>query len=128
MAIVSYSGFDETEQSTFISELDETKKLEQYIQQNFKGSIFGVYGCSLGGSFVSLLVSRKNVHINYTIIGSNDMDQTSKLVAKIQTAIIMPIIYPLITGKGSKLAKKFLAKRMNSLGENANYRKKFIIY
>ncbi|MFR3844481.1 hypothetical protein [Faecalibacillus intestinalis] len=56
------------------------------------------------------------------------MDQTSKLVAKIQTAIIMPIIYPLITGKGSKLAKKFIAKRMNSQGENADYRKKFIIY
>ena len=84
------------------------------------------YGFSFGGSFVSLLVSRKNVHINHAIIGSSDMDQTSKLVAKIQTAIIMPIIYPLITGKGSKLAKKFIAKRMNSQDENADYRKKFI--
>ena len=126
VAIVSYSGFDETEQSTFISELDETKKIEQYIQQHFNGSIFGAYGCSLGGSFVSLLVSRKNVHIDHAIIGSSDMDQTSKFVAKLQTAIIMPIIYPLITGKGSKLAKKFIAKRMNSQDENADYRKKFM--
>ena len=126
VAIVSYSGFDETEQTIFISELDETKKIEQYIQQHFNGSIFGAYGCSLGGSFVSLLVSRKNVHIDHAIIGSSDMDQTSKFVAKLQSAIIMPIIYPLITGKGSKLAKKFIAQRMNSQDENADYRKKFM--
>lgn len=126
VAIVSYSGFDETEQSTFISELDETQKIEQYIQQHFNGSIFGAYGCSLGGSFVSLLVSRENIHIDHAIIGSSDMDQTSKLLAKIQTAIIMPIIYPLITGKGSKLAKKFIEKRMNSQDEHAEYRKKFM--
>lgn len=62
VAIVSYSGFDETEQTTFISELNETKKIECYIQQHFNGSIFGTYGCSLGGSFVSLLVSRENNH------------------------------------------------------------------
>lgn len=59
VAIVSYSGFDETEHSTFISELDETKKIEQYIQEYFNGHIFAVYGCSLGGSFVSLLLSRE---------------------------------------------------------------------
>ena len=29
--VVSYSGFDETETSTFISELDEVKKVEAYI-------------------------------------------------------------------------------------------------
>lgn len=126
VAIVSYSGFDETEQTTFISELNETKKIECYIQQHFNGSIFEAYGCSLGGSFVSLLVSRENIHIDHAIIGSCDMAQTSKLVAKIQTAIIMPIIYPLITGKGSKLAKKFIAKRMNNQDENDDYRKKFM--
>ena len=96
------------------------------IKEYFNGRIFGAYGCSLGGSFVSLLVSRENIHIDHTIIGSSDMDQTFKFVAKIQTAIIMPIIYPLITGNGSKLAKKFIAKRMNSQDENADYRKKFM--
>lgn len=110
VAIVSYSGFDETEHSTFISELDETKKIEQYIQEYFNGHIFAVYGCSLGGSFVSLLLSRENIHIDHAIIGSSDMDQTSKLLAKLQTALVMSIIYPLITGKGSRLAKKFISK------------------
>lgn len=32
VAIVSYSGFDETEYSTFISELDETKKLNNIFK------------------------------------------------------------------------------------------------
>lgn len=126
VAIVSYSGFDETEHLTFISELDETKKIEQYIQEYFNGHIFAAYGCSLGGSFVSLLVSRENIHIDHAIIGSSDMDQTSKFLAKLQTALVMSIIYPLITGKGSRLAKKFISKRMNSQDENADYRKKFM--
>ena len=119
VAIVSYSGFDETEHLTFISELDETKKIEQYIQEYFNGHIFAAYGCSLGGSFVSLLVSRENIHIDHAIIGS-------KFLAKLQTALVMSIIYPLITGKGSRLAKKFISKRMNTQDENADYRKKFM--
>lgn len=126
VAIVSYSGFDETEHSTFISELDETKKIEQYIQEHFNDYIFAVYGCSLGESFVSLLLSRENIHINHAIIGSSDMDQTSKFLAKLQTTLVMPIIYPLITGKGSRLVKKFISKRMNTQDENADYRKKFM--
>lgn len=110
VTIVSYSGFDETEHSTFISELDETKKIEQYIQEYFNGHIFAVYGCSLGGSFVSLLLSRENIHIDHAIIGSSDMDQTSKLLAKLQTALVMSIIYPLITGKGSGIDFSFISK------------------
>ena len=48
--VVSYSGFDETENTTFISELDEVKKVETYIKNKFGGKIFAAYGCSLGGS------------------------------------------------------------------------------
>ena len=54
------------------------------------------------------------------------MDQTSKFLAKLQTTLVMSIIYPLITGKGSRLAKKFISKRMNTQDENADYRKKFM--
>lgn len=32
--VVSYSGFDETENTTFISELDEVKKVETYIKNS----------------------------------------------------------------------------------------------
>ena len=52
--VVSYSGFDDTENSTFISELDEVLKVENYIKDKLDGKLFAAYGCSLGGSFVSL--------------------------------------------------------------------------
>lgn len=89
--VVSYSGFDDTESSTFISELDEVAKVEAYIQAHCGGRLFAAYGCSLGGSFVSLLVSRQNIHIDHAIIGSSDMDQTPKWLAKLETALVMPI-------------------------------------
>lgn len=124
--IVSYSGFDETENSTFISELDETEKIENYIKTNFGGKIFAAYGCSLGGSFVSLLVSRQNIHIEHAIIGSSDMDQAPKWLAKLETAIMIPIFYPLISGKGSKTIKRFFEKRMNNIKDNSDYVKRFM--
>lgn len=55
----SYDGFDETEDSTFPNMLIETAKLESYIQKNLGGQLFAAYGCSLGGSFVGLMVQRK---------------------------------------------------------------------
>ena len=84
--VVSYSGFDETENTTFISELDEVEKVEAYIKNKFGGKIFAAYGCSLGGSLVSLLVGRQNIHIDHAIIGSSDMDQAPNWLAKIETA------------------------------------------
>lgn len=36
--VVSYSGFDDTENSTFISELDEVLKVENYIKDKLDGS------------------------------------------------------------------------------------------
>ena len=80
VGIVSYSGFDETEHTTFLSELDEVEKVEKYIKEKFGGKIFAAYGCSLGGSFGSLLVSRKNIHIDHAIIGSSDMDQAKPVL------------------------------------------------
>ena len=99
--VVSYSGFDETENTTFVSELDETEKIEAFIKERFDGKIFAAYGCSLGGSVVSLLVSRQNVHIDHAMIGSSDMDQAPKWLAKLETALMIPVFYPLITGNGS---------------------------
>lgn len=124
--VVSYSGFDETETSTFISELDEVKKVEAYIMEHFDGKIFAAYGCSLGGSFVSLLVSRHNVHIDHAIIGSSDMDQAPKWLAKLETAIMMPMFYPLITGTGSSFLKKVFEKKMNEGNDSSDYIKKFM--
>lgn len=56
---VSYDGFDETEKTEFPTMLEETEKIETYIQAHCGGRICGAYGCSLGGSFVGLLAARQ---------------------------------------------------------------------
>lgn len=117
--VVSYSGFDETENSTFISELEEVEKIESYIKDHLDGSLFAAYGCSLGGSVVSLLVGRHNIHINHAIIGSSDMDQAPKWLAKLETAIMLPLIYPFLTGDNKCFMKKKSEKMIASGGERA---------
>lgn len=124
--VVSYSGFDETENTTFVSELDETEKIEAFIKERFDGKIFAAYGCSLGGSVVSLLVSRQNVHIDHAMIGSSDMDQAPKWLAKLETALMILVFYPLITGNGSSGLKKKLEKKMNEESDRSEYIKKFM--
>lgn len=124
--IVSHSGFDETEHTTFVSELDETAKIEAYIQKKWNGKIFAAYGCSLGGSVVSLLVGRKKIHIDHAIIGSSDMDQAPKWLAKVETAIMMPLFYPLLTGKKNSLMRKMMDKKISKGGEEAEQIKKFM--
>ena len=59
------------------------KKFEQEIKKKYGGRIKAAYGCSLGGSFVSLLIQRRNIHIDHGIIGSSDMDEAGHLMAKI---------------------------------------------
>lgn len=110
----------------FTQNLRKTKKVEAYIKKNFAGSIYAAYGCSLGGSFVSLLVGRKNVHIEHAIIGSSDMDQAPKWVAKLETALMLPFMYPLITGKGSGPMKKIFEKKMNDGKDSSDYIQKFM--
>ena len=124
--VVSYSGFDETEHSTFISELDETEKIEQYIKEKLDGKLYAAYGCSLGGSFASLLVSRRKIHIEHAIIGSSDMDQAPKWLAKLETAIMVPMFYPLITGKGSLPFQNMFEKKMNDGNDSSDYMKRFM--
>ena len=124
--VVSYSGFDDTEDTTFVSELDETEKIEKYIQQRWDGKIYAAYGCSLGGSFVSLLVSRQNVHIVHAMLGSSDMDQSPKWAAELMTALMMPLFYPVITGKGGGLFKKVFEKKMNDGKDSSDYIQRFM--
>ena len=74
---VSYDGFDETEQTEFPTMLEETEKIEDYLKTRCGGHIRAAYGCSLGGSFVGLLAARQNIHMDYGILGSSDLDQAS---------------------------------------------------
>ena len=89
---------------------DECEKIEQEIRKKHGGSIKAAYGCSLGGSFVSLLIQRKRIHIEHGIIGSSDMDEAGNLVAKIQASMVVPFMYKMVhTGA----LPKFMQKKLN---------------
>ena len=111
---VSYDGFDETENTEFPTMLEETEKIEAYIKEHCSGHIHGAYGCSLGGPFVGLLAARQNIHMDYGILGSSDLDQSPVAAAKLQTALLLPLLYPFIRdGKfKSRILQKKLQKRM----------------
>lgn len=119
VACVSYDGFDETEQTEFSSMLEETEKIEDYVKKQYGGEVHAAYGCSLGGSFVGLLISRRNIKIHHGIIGSSDMDQAGTLKAGVLTKLAMPIIYNFIQNGGfqSRLMQRFYDKRMIKRGE-----------
>ena len=122
VACVSYDGFDETEQTVFPDMLAETEKIEQYIQDHFGGHIHAAYGCSLGGSFVGLLVQHGNIHINHAILGSSDLDQDGPMAAKLKAAIITPMLHGMLQrGTLPGLTRKWLEK--NPPEERSYYEK-----
>ena len=112
---VSYDGFDETEQTEFPTMLEETEKIEAYIQKKYDGHIRAAYGCSLGGSFVGLLAARQNIHMDCGILGSSDLDQASAFTAGLQTRLLLPFIYPLI--RDGSFKSRFLQKRLEKRAE-----------
>lgn len=93
---VSYDGFDETEATVFPSMQEETEKIETYLLQQFRGHIHAAYGCSLGGSFVGLLIQRGQVRIDHGILGSSDLDQAGALAARLQAGIVAPVLYGIL--------------------------------
>lgn len=122
---VSYDGFDETEKTEFPTMLEETEKIEAYIRAHCGGHIRAAYGCSLGGSFVGLLAARQNITMDYGILGSSDLDQASPLVAKLQTDLFLPLIYPLI--RDGQFKSPFLQKRLRKRAEQmGDYVKAFM--
>ena len=111
---VSYDGFDPNEKTEFYSMEDECEKIELEIKKKYGGRIKAAYGCSLGGSFVSLLIQRKRIHIDHGIIGSSDMDEAGRLVAKIKSSMVVPFMYKMIhTGA----LPKFMQKKLNKTDE-----------
>ena len=122
---VSYDGFDETEVTEFPTMIAETEKIEAYIKENCGGHIRAAYGCSLGGSFVGLLAARRNIHMDYGILGSSDLDQASGFTAKLQTDLLLPMIYPLI--RDGRFKSRFLQKQMEKrAAEMGDYVKAFM--
>lgn len=109
---VSYDGFDETEETIFPDMLKETKKIEAYINKKFDGRIYAAYGCSLGGSFVGLLIQRRRIHMTHGILGSSDLDQADGLSAKFQAWLISRILYKIYQkGKLPGFMQKRLKKK-----------------
>ena len=107
---VSYDGFDETEATIFPDMLTETAKIEAYINANFGGHICTAYGCSLGGSFVGLLVQRKN--IDHAILGSSDLDQDAPWKAKLKCKIAVPLLHKIVsTGEYPKILRGLMEKK-----------------
>ena len=122
---VSYDGFDETEHTEFPTMLEETGKIEAYIREHCGGYIRAAYGCSLGGSFVGLLAARQNIHMDCGILGSSDLDQTSPFAAKLQTKLLLPLIYPLL--RDGQFKSRFLQKRLRKRTEEmGDYVKAFL--
>ena len=122
---VSYDGFDETEQTEFPTMLEETEKIEAYLKTHCGGHIRAAYGCSLGGSFVGLLAARQNIHMDYGILGSSDLDQASPLAASLQTDFLLPLIYPVV--RDGKIKAKFLQKCLDKCAkESGDYVKAFL--
>lgn len=118
---VSYDGFDETENALFSDMLTETKLIEEYVLEKFAGRIHAAYGCSLGGSFVGLLIQRKHIHINHGILGSSDLDQDSPWKAKLKCTIAIPLLHKIISkGEYPKLFQGVMEKKRTP------YRDKFM--
>lgn len=90
---VSYDGFDETEDTIFPDMIVEAERIEVYVKANLDGRIHAVYGCSMGGSFVGLLVQRKEIHISHGILGSSDLDQETGMSAKFKAWLIARVLH-----------------------------------
>lgn len=115
VAVVAYTGFDDSDTESYTSVTEELEKIERYINEHYQGSIRAAYGCSLGGTFVAHLAARHRIHMQYGIIGSSDLDQAGELKARILTAVMVKVTYNFIhTGAyRSKLIQKRFQKQMD---------------
>ena len=104
---VNYDGFDGSD-LIFPDMITVTEKIEKYIIDNFGGRIDGALGSSLGGTFVGQLIMRENVNVDHGIFGSSDLDQSGVLAAKLQAALVTP----LLTGVTKSEKKKQKTKKM----------------
>lgn len=114
VAVVAYTGFDETDSESYTCVEDELEKIEKYVNENYNGKICAAYGCSLGGTFVAHLTARGNIHMKYGFIGSSDFDQAGKFKANVMTSLMIKLTYNFIhTGKyKSKMMQKRFQTKM----------------
>lgn len=92
---VDYDGFD-GKGTEFSDMLTVTRRIERFIANKLSGSVHIVYGSSLGGSFVGLLVQRNRIHIDHAVIGSSDLDQSGTVSAWLQTQLLGGAFYRML--------------------------------
>ena len=102
---ISYDGFDENEEATFPTMLEETEIIESYVKKRFQGHVCCIYGCSLGGSLVGLLAQRHQISFEHGILGSSDLDQEKPLHAKISCSIATLFLHAALQGKFDMTAR-----------------------
>ena len=125
--VVSFSGFDETEQVIYKDMDTETGMIEAYIMENHDGHLAACYGCSLGGSFAAYLVSRGKISIDHAIIGSSDMDEAEGISARFQAKLIASMMYKWIRKGGiPRWLQKINEKKIEKHPDEAEYRRKFM--
>ena len=88
---VNYDGFDGNDE-IFPDMITVTEKIERYIIENHNGRIDGALGSSLGSSFVGQLIQRRNIHMDHGIFGSPDLDQSGKVIAWLQSKLVVPLL------------------------------------
>lgn len=105
--LVSYSGFDGNENTTFRTMETEAEMIEGYILENYEGRIAAVYGSAIGGTFAAFLMQRNKIHFDQVIIAGVDFDKASLPVAYLQSRLFAPIFYRMIhTGEASSTVAK----------------------
>ena len=114
---VNYDGFEGDPQVIFTDMLTVTAKIEAYILEKHGGRVDGAYGSSLGGSFVSLLIQRRRIHIDHGFIGSSDLDQGGKLTARLLTAIVGPMLSGACTNEKKRAKLKANLQKKGALGD-----------
>ena len=92
---MDYDGFDGKE-TEFSDMLTITSKIERFVLKRLDGKADIIYGSSLGGSFVALLLQRNRISVRHAIIGSSDFDQDGKFSAWLKTKLILKLMYPVL--------------------------------
>lgn len=120
---VNYDGFD-GKGGIFPDMLSVTEKIEQYILDNYNGTIDAALGSSLGCSFVGQLIQRRRIHMDHGIFGSPDLDQSGKFSAWLQSKLVVP----LLTGftKNEKKREKTKKKLQDFFEMNDETAEKFM--
>ena len=100
LILVNYDGFDGSD-LIFPDMITVTEKIEKYIIENHNGRVDGALGSSLGSSFVGQLIQREKIHVDHGIFGSPDLDQCGVVAAKLQAALVTPLLTSF--NKGEKM-------------------------